>query len=146
MDGTRGIPKPTMDNDDECNAKSPAHIRARVQKKADQRLAWAGGNRQLIVEGDLGISVGDGPEEIQYFSWALHTHLVPRTTEHPCHFVQLPWGHRLGSYEVAMSCCETKPLGTKRAAFKPIITKPPSNRVEQMERSILHLEELMRKY
>lgn len=72
----------------ECNTKLAfAYLRGTVHVNASQWIAWAGEPSQPVADDDLDVAFGEQAEEVRGFSSALHTQLVPNTTDHPFRLV-----------------------------------------------------------
>lgn len=111
-------------------AQTP-HLRAVVNKKAHQRIVWAGEQGLPIAEDCFGVTFGQAFEDVEGFSVDLLAQLVSSTTDHPLSLVMWRSGPRAP--------------GTKRDILKAILTNPPPNLTDETERHLTKVEGLMQK-
>lgn len=115
-------------------------MRAIFQKNMDQWFVWADESSQPSVEHDSGVCLSD-------FSRAPHAQLVCSTSGNPFQLVHICLGGSgLEAMRVVMGRCGPTTLGTKRAVLETVFTTPSSSRADEMERHLLKVEELMKKY
>jgi hypothetical protein len=151
MTDTRGIGKPTVFKGDEgkyseWKAKLMAYLRVNC-RGADGWIAWAGSSTTSITEEDVDLAYPDNKEEVLKFANELYSILMSCTEEAAfriCYSVKA--GNGLEAIRLLMKRYEPRTPGTKRALLKAIINQVPAKKPEELEKTLMHLEELMKKY
>jgi hypothetical protein len=151
MTDSRGIGKPTTFKGDEAKyaewkAKLLAYLRVNC-RSADSWILWAGTSTTAITEEDVDLAYPDDKDEVLRFANELYSILMSCTEEAAfriCYSVKA--GNGLEAIRLLMKRYEPRTPGTKRALLKAIINQAPAKKPEDLEKTLMHLEELMKKY
>jgi hypothetical protein len=151
MTDSRGIGKPVSFKGDEnkyaeWKAKLLAFLRVNC-RHADQWIKWAGEQPNTITEEDLDLNFPNDKEDMTKFAINLYSILMHCTEDAAfriCHSVKE--GNGLEAMRLLMKRYEPRTPGTKRALLKAIINQNPAKKPEELEKNLMHLEELIKKY
>ena len=148
---SRGIGKPTTFKGEEnkyteWKAKLLAYLRVN-NREADNWLKWASECTSEITEEDLDLNFSTKKEEVTKFAVNLYSVLMHCTEDGAfriCHSVKE--GNGLEAIRLLVKRYVPKTPGTKRALLKAIINQNPAKKPEELEKNLMHLEELIKKY
>ena len=151
MTDSRGIGKPTTFKGDEAKyaewkAKLLAYLRVNC-RSADAWITWAGNSTTAITEEDVDLTYPDDKDEVLKFANELYSILLSCTEEAAfriCYSVKA--GNGLEAIRLLTKRYEPRTPGTKRALLKAIINQAPAKKPEDLEKVLMHLEELIKKY
>ena len=151
MTDSRGIGKPTTFNGDEnkyaeWKAKLLAYLRVNC-RNADSWIVWAGNSTTVITEEDVDLTYPDKKDEVLNFANVLYSILMSCTEDGAfriCYSVEA--GNGLEAIRLLMKRYEPRTPGTKRALLKAIINQAPAKKPDDLEKTLMHLEELIKKY
>ena len=151
MTDTRGIGRPIVFRGDESKyaewkAKLLAYLRV-TNPKADVLVQWAGNMTSQITEEDVDLEYGGEAQSVKDFAVKFFAILVSCTEDDAfriCHSVKD--GNGLEAMRLLMKRFEPKTPGTKRALLKAVINNPPAKKPEDIEKNLMHVEELMKRY
>jgi hypothetical protein len=151
MTDSRGIGRPiTFQGDEskyaEWKAKLLAYLRV-SNRSADAWLSWAASCTNTITEEDLDLNFPDEKAEMTKFAVNLYSVLMHCTEDDAfriCHSVKE--GNGLEAMRLLMKRYESRTPGTKRALVKAIINNRPAKKPEELEKNLMHIEELIKKY
>ena len=151
MTDTRGIGRPIVFRGDESKyaewkAKLLAYLRV-TNSKADVLVQWAGNMTSQITEEDVDLEYGGEAQSVKDFAVKFFAILVSCTEDDAfriCHSVKD--GNGLEAMRLLMKRFEPKTPGTKRALLKAVINSTPAKKPEDIEKNLMHTEELMKRY
>jgi hypothetical protein len=151
MTDTRGIGRPIIFKGDEhkwaeWKAKLLAYLRV-IAPKSDEVIDWACKNTTAILETDVDLKYGDQSPDVMKYSANLYSILLSCTEDDPfriCHSVKE--GNGLEALRLLHRRYEPRTPGTKRALLKAIINNGQAKKAEDIEKNVMHVEELMKKY
>ena len=151
MTDSRGIGKPTTFKGDEAKyaewkAKLLAYLRVNC-RRAEVWISWAGNQTAAITEEDVDLTYPDDKDEVMKFANELYSILMSCTEEGAfriCYSVTV--GNGLEAIRLLMRRYEPRTPATKRALLKAIINLTPAKKPEDLEKTLMHLEELIKKY
>ena len=151
MTDTRGIGRPITYKGDETKwaewkAKLMAYLRV-IAPRSDEVIQWACKELNPVAEEDIDLRYGEHKLEVMKYSANLYSILLSCTEDDPfriCHSVKE--GNGLEAMRLLHRRYEPRTPGTKRALLKAIINNSPSKKPEDIEKNMMHVEELMKKY
>jgi hypothetical protein len=151
MTDSRGIGKPVSFKGEEnkyaeWKAKLFAYLRVNY-RQADLWLKWAGEQTSTITEEDLDMNFPNDKDDMTKFAVNLYSILMHCTEDGAfriCHSVKE--GNGFEAMRLLMKRYEPRTPGTKRALLKAIINQAPAKKPEDLEKTLMHLEELIKKY
>jgi hypothetical protein len=147
----RGIGRPIVFKGDEARyaewkAKLMAYLRVTVPS-SDAWLTWAGEQGRAITEEDIDEHFPQQAAKVKEFAIRLYAILMSCTEEDAfriCHSVKD--GNGLEAVRLVFKRYEPRTPGTKRAVLKALINNQAAKKPEDIEKNLMHVEELMKKY
>ena len=147
----RGIGRPIVFKGDEARyaewkAKLMAYLRVTVPS-SDAWLTWAGEQGRSITEEDIDEHFPQQAAKVKEFAIRLYAILMSCTEEDAfriCHSVKD--GNGLEAVRLVFKRYEPRTPGTKRAVLKALINNQAAKKPEDIEKNLMHVEELMKKY
>jgi hypothetical protein len=151
MTDTRGIGRPVVFRGDESKysewkAKLYAYLRV-TNSKADEWLTWTAKQTEPIGEEDIDLAFSEESKSTKEFAVKLSALLMSCTEDDAfriCHSVRE--GSGLEATRLLTKRFEPGTPGTKRALLKAVINNTPAKKPEDIEKNLMHVEELMKKY
>ena len=153
MTDTRGIGRPTSFRGDEAKyaewkAKLMAYLRV-AAPKSDEWTNWACSQTSPITEDDVDMTYTNDDDNRMVKEWAVKVYAILLScTEDDafriCHSVKD--GNGLEAMRLLMKRFEPRTPGTKRALLKAVINNGSSKRPDEIEKNLMHVEELMKRY
>lgn len=151
MTDSRGIGRPITYKGDESKyaewkAKLLAYLRVSIPR-ADDWIRWSSGMTTAITEEDVDLEYGEVSQGVKDFAVKLYSILMSCTEDDAfriCHSVKD--GNGLEAMRLLMKRYEPRTPGTKRALLKAVINNPAAKKPDEIEKNLMHVEELMKKY
>ena len=151
MTDSRGIGRPITFKGEESKyaewkAKLLAYIRVSIPHAADWVL-WASQEATNTIEEDVDRKIGESAQTLKDFAVKLYSILMSCTEDDAfriCHSVKD--GNGLEAMRLLMKRYEPRTPGTKRALLKAVINNPAAKKPDDIEKNLMHVEELMKKY
>ena len=151
MTDTRDIGRPVVFKGEEqrygeWKAKLFAFLRVSTPQ-AMEWISWAGSQASTIDEELIAEDYRSENQEVINFGNRLYAILLSCTEEDPFNICySVADGNGLEAMRLLMKRYEPRTPGTKRALLKAVINNLPSKRPDEIEKNMMHVEELMRKY
>lgn len=151
MTDTRGIGRPVTFKGDEgkyaeWKAKLNAYLRI-MTAESDGWMKWACNEGQTITEESLDLEFGQQSGVVKEFSIKLYSILMSCTEDDAfriCHSVKD--GNGLEALRLVAKRYEPRTPATKRALLKVVINNPQAKDPKDIEKNLMRVEELMKKY
>ena len=148
---SRGIGKPiTFKGEEkkyaEWKAKMMAFLKVSI-KQSDEWIAWAVASKDSITVDNILTDWGQKAEQLKSFASTLYSTLLSCTEDDAfriCHSVKD--GNGLEAMRLIVKRFEPRTPATKRALFKAVINNPQAKKIEDIESSLMHVEEVIKKY
>ena len=148
---TRGIGKPVNFKGDEAKyaewkAKLMAYLRT-SEPRSVEWISWANEKTSAITDDDIDDEYKTDSQVVKDYSVKLYSTLMSCTEEDAfriCHSVKD--GSGLEALRLLMKRYEPRTPGTKRALLKAVINNPQAKKPDDIEKNLMHVEELMKKY
>ena len=144
-----GRPVPFKGDEGKCGewkAKLSAYLRVAVPN-SDSWIQWCGKQQIVISESDNDIEFGNDAFIVKEFAVMFYSILLRCTEDDAfrmCHSVKD--GNGLEAMRLLMKRYEPRTRGTKRALLKAMINNAPAKKPEEIEKNLMIVEELMKKY
>ena len=151
MTDTRGIGRPVVFKGEEqrygeWKAKLFAFLRVSTPQ-AMEWISWAGSQASTIDEELIAEDYQSENQEVINFGNRLYAIFLSCTEEDAFNICySVADGNGLEAMRLLMKRYEPWTPGTKRALLKAVINNLPSKRPDEIEKNMMHVEELMRKY
>ena len=152
MTDTRGVGRPmTFKGDEqkytEWKAKLLAYLRVQ-DPCSDAWYTWACKQASCITKEDVDMNFTDADNQnIKQWAIKVYAILLSCTEDDAfriCHSVKN--GNGLEALRLLMKRFEPRTPGTKRALLKAITNNIPSKKPNELEKNLMHVEELMKRY
>ena len=151
MTDSRGIGRPITFKGEESKyaewkAKLLAYLRV-TNPKSDSWIQWSSKRQKVITVEDVDEEFETETQEVKEFAVKFYAILMSCTEDDAfriCHSVTD--GNGLEAMRLLMKRYEPRTPGTKRALLKAVINNPPSKKPEDIEKNLMHVEELIKKY
>ena len=149
---TRGLGRPDTFKGDEAQwmewkTKMLAYLCA-SNPGARTWVDWASRQTEVITKEDVELEYDDDlvRTQVASFDLTLYQTLVCSTSGHAFNMVHSAGGSGLEAVRLLSRRYEPRTPGTKRAILKAILGYAPAKRIEDIERSLLSFEELLKRY
>ena len=130
----------------EWKAKLLAYLRVDVPN-SDLWIQWCGQQQIAILEADIDVEFGNDAFTVKEFAVKFYSILLSCMEDDAfwiCHSVKD--GNGLEAMRLLMKRYEPRTPGTKRALLKAVINNAPAMKPEDIEKNLMNVEELMKKY
>ena len=148
---TRGIGKPPTfkgqaDKYPERMAKLLAYLRV-IKKESDSWIIWAVAEPTLVNDESMDCRWGDLAPDVKSFSHQLFSTLITNCEDDAFKLIQSAGtGNGMEALRLLGKRYDPKNPGTKRSLLKSLLNIQPCAKVGDLEKSIMKIEELIKKY
>ena len=148
---TRGVGKPLVfkgvaDKYNEWMTKTLAYLRVLAPDSADW-VKWSMDMKGHIGDGDIDLKWASQASIVKDFSTKLFSTLITNTEDEAFKIVQSARTRNgLEAMRLLRKRYHPKNPGTKRSILKSIMTMVPCKKISELEKVVLEIEELVKKY